>query len=76
MASSIHAEKLFHCPVSLLPNGDSEKAKRFSTLSGLAQHVESEACQGGGATLKMAVSMIEDRLRTMGFGDVKLLNQG
>jgi len=47
--------------------------KSFSTLSGLAQHLESGACEGGRATLHKAAEFIEDRLREIGMKKVKLL---
>jgi hypothetical protein len=47
--------------------------KSFSTLSGLAQHLESGACEGGIATLHKAAEYIEDRLRGIGMKKVKLL---
>jgi hypothetical protein len=63
--------------VSLISEAQYEAAqsigvKRFSTVSGLAQHIESGVCRGGKAGLGKAVQYIETRLKEMGMV-VKLL---
>ena len=76
LCSPAHTPKMFHCPVSFFPASDSKKStikKSFSTLSGLAQHLESGVCEGGQITLQKAVEYIEVRLRDMGMMKVKLL---
>ena len=77
LESPAHAPKIFHCPVNLLPtNGKRnivEMLRGFSTLSGLTQHVESGACQGGKRTLRAAMGLVELQLREMGFQNVSLL---
>lgn len=75
-ASAKHDPKLFHCPVDLMPRGGggSEKeVKAFSTLGGLTQHVESEACKGGKKMLETAMEFVQERLRELGFEGVRLL---
>jgi len=81
LCSPAHAPQTFHCPVSLFPvsgnmsvhSNSSWMRKSFSTLSGLAQHLESGACEGGVATLHKAAEYIEDRLSGIGMKKVKLL---
>lgn len=78
LASPKHAPKLFHCPSNLLgptKAGGNHGAvpARFSTLSGLTQHVESGACKGGQATLKAAIKVLEERLKDMGLQNPSLL---
>lgn len=77
--SPAHSPKLFRCPISLAPASSSSSSskplfrKSFTTLSGLAQHLESGACAGGKATLEKAAGYIEARLEDMGIKKVKLL---
>jgi hypothetical protein len=77
MASAAHAPKLFHCPLAFmpdnLPTNLRKKKKYFSTLSGLAQHLESGACSGGLATFTKAIKYVEEQLQLLGLGGVKLL---
>lgn len=81
LASSKHAPKVFHCPSSLFPPGTGKGKKshggssvqHFSSLSGLAQHLESRACRGGQATFEKIVELLEDRLADLGFEQVRLL---
>lgn len=50
-AAAAHHEPFIYCPVAISGNengnGKSKAIRRFSTVSGLAQHLESEACVGG-----------------------------
>ncbi|KAL8770733.1 MAG: hypothetical protein Q9209_003600 [Squamulea sp. 1 TL-2023] len=78
LASPAHAPKIFHCPVDLV--GSEKKGKQpealikeFSTLSGLTQHVESGACEGGRKKLEGAMGFVQERLKELGFKDVRLL---
>ena len=65
---------LFHCPTALVDSTPhSERPRTFTTLSGLAQHIESGACGDGLATLKKAMEFVQDRLEKMGLGSVRLL---
>lgn len=77
LSSPAHSPKVFHCPVFLIPNENRGKAsgllRNFSTLSGLMQHLESGACQGGDETFRKAVAYVEDSLRKMGFRNWSLL---
>lgn len=45
----------------------------FSTLGGLAQHLESGRCEGGVEIYTKAIAFVEDQLRRLGFADIKLL---
>lgn len=74
LASPKHAPKAFHCPtilVSTTKRGD--KLRRFKTLSGLTQHLESGACKGGKAGLRKTIQMLEARLSEMGIKHQGLL---
>lgn len=87
LSSSVHAkgqftlvqkapdEILFHCPLALMKGTSPKKPlKHFSTVSGLAQHIESGACQGGKETLRRAVEYLRNEMKNMDLGGVKLLN--
>lgn len=87
LSSSVHAkvyltlvqktpdEISFHCPLALMKGSSVKKPlKHFSTVSGLAQHIESGACHGGKETLRRAVEYLQNKMKTMGLGGVKLLN--
>ncbi|KAI5788966.1 hypothetical protein DFH27DRAFT_614547 [Peziza echinospora] len=68
LMSAAHAPKIFHCPISILDAGKKDKHMRsFSTLSGLTQHVESEACKGGKVAFEKVVRFVEGKLRELGF---------
>lgn len=74
MPSQEHAPALFHCPGALArqtPHGGSPR--KFTTLSGLAMHIESGACGDGQATLKKAMEFVQQRLEKMGLGNIRLL---
>jgi hypothetical protein len=54
--SSVPDEISFHCPHAFIGEGSKKKAVRqFSTVSGLAQHLESGACNGGKVTFRRVV---------------------
>lgn len=77
IASPAHALKIFNCPLVILAPGSKKKkghkkTKHFSTLSGLAQHIEAGACRGGMSGLKATVVYLEEKLASMGLS-VKLL---
>lgn len=63
----------FHCPRGLMGEGSKKVVKQFSTVSGLAQHLESGVCAGGKGTLKYVVDFVQEELKNMGFGERKLL---
>jgi len=74
LSSPNHSVKMFHCPSNLLePASGKTTTKYFSTLSGLAQHVESGACGDGMETMRKAMGFIQGKLEDMGFGGVRLL---
>ena len=55
--------------------GSQKKAiKQFSTVSGLAQHLESGACDGGKGTFRRVVEYVQDEMEGMGFGGLKLVS--
>lgn len=80
MASPVHCPKVYHCPTSIFPEGRSsppqKPPKLFSTLGGLAQHLESGACQGGKETFTKICEFIEQRLELLGFRGMPLLLAG
>lgn len=47
--------------------------KQFSTVSGLAQHLESGACEGGKGAFKSVVEYVQEEMKGMGLGSLKLL---
>ncbi|XMA16440.1 hypothetical protein WAI453_009231 [Rhynchosporium graminicola] len=66
LSSSVHAQVStslpvlddlsFHCPYTLLDDASQTRPlKQFSTVSGLVQHLESGACNGGKKTLRRVV---------------------
>jgi hypothetical protein len=77
VASAAHAPKLFHCPLAFMVDntGNRKKTKYFSTLSGLAQHLESGACQGSRETFIRAIRHVEERLKLLGLSEVILLKE-
>ncbi len=75
MPLSVPKEILFHCPRALIDEGSSKKAVRqFSTISRLAQHLESGACNGGKVTFRRMVEYVQEEIEGMGFGGLKLLS--
>ncbi len=78
LSSPAHSPKVLHCPLysaGLENDGKySQLMKYFSTLSGLMQHLESGACQGGRATFRKTVEYIEHNLGKMGLQKLRLLN--
>ncbi len=77
LSSPAHLPKVFHCPLSFAGYEDETKVsqlmKYFSTLSGLMQHLESGACQGGNTTFRKTVEYIEHNLGKMGLRRLRLL---
>ena len=77
LSSPAHSPKIFHCPLSFAKH-ENQKATQlvnlFSTLSGLMQHLESGACQGGDFTFRKTVDYIERNLGNMGLRRLRLLN--
>lgn len=73
--SSVHSPKIYHCPLPLVPDHirGNGKMANFSTLSGLAQHLESGACKGGKSTFRKAMRLVNGRLRELGLGDMRLI---
>lgn len=64
----------YHCPKALTDKGSKQKPnKNFSTVSGLAQHLESGACHGGTGTFRRAVEFVQEEMKALGFVGVKLL---
>ena len=64
----------FHCPRTLMDETSKKKAiRQFSTVSGLAQHLESGACDGGNGTFRRVVEYVQKEMKGMGFDGVKLL---
>ena len=79
LSSPAHAQKLYHCPLALLSSagwatGTPSTMKYFSTLSGLTQHIESGACEGGGVTFQKAIKLVEKKLQQLGFRQSHLLS--
>ena len=47
----------------LSPTDMRKGKKHFSTLSGLTEHLESGACQGGVVTFRKAIKYVEEQLK-------------
>jgi hypothetical protein len=75
ISSPAHAPKIYHCPVALMGDVGRKKVtvKTFSTLSGLTQHLERDACAGGNTTFRNAIAFVNEKFRGLGFRDVRLL---
>ena len=77
ISSAAHTPKIFHCPLAFaLDVSPVKKAKRerhFSTLAGLARHLECGARHGGVATFVNVMEYVQDQLRSLGFENVRLL---
>jgi hypothetical protein len=76
MSSAAHVPKIFHCPLSFMPQANQEgqaKIRYFSTLGGLTQHMESGRCDGGLELYSKAISFVEAQMKLLGLGDFKLL---
>jgi hypothetical protein len=80
--SPAHCDKVYHCPSNLLPMDSSRaetkqgKGKQFTTLSGLAQHLESGACHGGKQTFLHCIEFIQRHLGQWGLVGMRLLLPG
>ncbi|KAL8997171.1 MAG: hypothetical protein Q9169_003498 [Polycauliona sp. 2 TL-2023] len=77
-SSPAHAPKIFHCPIKITSSLKKVKQttsmiKEFSTLSGLTQHVESGTCDGGKQMLEEAMDFVSEKLKGLGFKEIKLL---
>ncbi|KAH8704335.1 hypothetical protein GQ44DRAFT_782742 [Phaeosphaeriaceae sp. PMI808] len=82
MGSPVHGNKIYHCPSNLRAVGSrgsekkGKKERQFTTLGGLAQHLESEACYGGKQTFLYCIDLIQRHLVQWGFGGMQLLLPG
>jgi len=78
MDSPAHSEKVYHCPgivpefVSIV-KGKLKGDKKFTTLSGLTQHLESGTCRGGKKAFVYYMNLIQSRLEQLGIGGMRLL---
>jgi len=48
--------------------------RQFSTVSGLAQHLESGACDRWKGTFRRVVEYVQEEIKGMGFVGLKLLS--
>ncbi|XP_014550160.1 hypothetical protein COCVIDRAFT_116289 [Bipolaris victoriae FI3] len=82
IVSPTHCDKVYHCPRNLLLINSTKagtkqgKTKQFTTLSGLAQHLESGACRGGRQTFLHCIEFIQQHLGQWGLGGMRLLLPG
>lgn len=65
MDSAVHSQKIFHCPTITSGNGINSdvKDREFSTMSGLVQHIEDEACKLGEDAMPTVVGVIGPSMR-------------
>ena len=70
--SPVHAKKIYHCPAPPLGSGKGNKnvEKTFSTLSGLAMHIESGACGDGKRMFSRVFEFVNARLKEFGVGEI------
>lgn len=70
--SPVHAQKIYHCPAPPLGRGKGNKnvRKTFSTLSGLAMHVESGSCGDGKRMFSRVLEFVNARLKDLGVGEI------
>ncbi|KAL6721528.1 hypothetical protein ACLMJK_000632 [Lecanora helva] len=64
--------KPFHCPIGISRSTQSSP-KYFSTLGGLAQHIESGACGDGAETMRKSIGLVQEKLEERGFQGLRLL---
>jgi hypothetical protein len=65
MDSAVHSQKIFHCPTITSGNGINTEVKdrEFSTMSGLVQHIENQACKMGGEAMSTVIGVIGPPMR-------------
>ena len=74
ISPTAHCPKLYRCPTNFFTGlfigkkGNNHSTREFNTLSGLTQHLESEACRGGRKGFDLAVKMMGQRFLDMGLG--------
>ena len=74
-----HIPKIYHCPdpelLGIVPSEGPrrKRQKNFATISALAQHVESGACQGGRSMFQAMVGFVNEKLVDVGMGDMKMI---
>jgi hypothetical protein len=72
---SIPNKILFYCPHALISKRSKKKAVRqFSIVSGLAQHLESGACDRGKVTFRRVTEYVQEEIKGIGFDGLKLLS--
>jgi hypothetical protein len=66
--SAAHCEPFIYCPTTLAGSGNQKPGaiRVFTTVSGLAQHLESGACVGGKVTFRKVVKYLETRIQAFG----------
>jgi hypothetical protein len=72
MESAAHSPKVYHCP-TIFAGKKGSINKKFSTLSGLVQHLESGSCHGGKKMFRQCMELIQCKLEELGFGGMRLL---
>ncbi|KAF8448237.1 hypothetical protein BDZ91DRAFT_669775, partial [Kalaharituber pfeilii] len=73
LQSSAHAPRIYHCPVSLFDTSQLNHFRSFTTLSGLVQHLESEACNCGRSTFEKVIRFVGERLNDMGLDGLLMM---
>jgi hypothetical protein len=65
----------FYCLCDLIGKGSKKKAiKQFLTVSRLAQHLESSACDRGKGTFMRVVKYVQEEIKGIRFSRLKLLS--
>jgi hypothetical protein len=73
MDSPAHSPKVYKCPSLGQELSVTRHAIRFSTLSGLCQHLESDTCKGGKRALFRCIELIQAHLKQLGLGEMQVL---
>jgi hypothetical protein len=73
MESPAHSPKVYKFPSLGQELDMTSNFKRFSTLGGLCQHLESNSCKGGKRALFNCIEYIQAQLIQLGLGEMQLL---
>jgi hypothetical protein len=80
LASPVHSMPIYHCPKEFLAELGMKMDKHglertFTTLSGLAQHIQAGACAADEGAWEKVVKFLEEKLCGLGLDGVRLLTQ-
>lgn len=65
----------FHCPRALIGERSKKKpVRQFSTVSRLAQHLKSGACDRGKVAFRRVIKYMQEEIKGIRLGGLKLLS--